>query len=260
MGNPVLCNGMNLRSIRLITGLVLFIYVATHLLNHALGLISLDAMETGRVWFLAAWRNFLGSMLLYGALVTHLSLAFHALYQRQHLRMPLSEALQLVFGLTIPMMLITHVVGTRVAHELLAVTDSYTAVVLGLWNGDPWSGARQVFMLIIAWLHGCIGFNFWLRMRPWYAKTRGYFCAGAFLLALLALLGFAETGKEITELIARQPRWLEQTLQDTHAARGKNRARLIALREERRSWPLFHLSSAYPVERAVLASGYRNGT
>ena len=40
------------RRLRLITGVVLLAYVASHLLNHALGLISLGAMEAGRDW----WR------------------------------------------------------------------------------------------------------------------------------------------------------------------------------------------------------------
>jgi adenylate cyclase len=42
---------MNIRRTRIVTGLVLFTYLTTHLLNHALGLISLDAMEAGRTWF-----------------------------------------------------------------------------------------------------------------------------------------------------------------------------------------------------------------
>jgi hypothetical protein len=48
---------MNIRRTRIVTGLVLFTYLTTHLLNHSLGLISLDAMEAGREWFLALWRN-----------------------------------------------------------------------------------------------------------------------------------------------------------------------------------------------------------
>ena len=43
---------MKIRRLRLITGSILFTYLATHLLNHSLGLISLDAMEAGRAWFL----------------------------------------------------------------------------------------------------------------------------------------------------------------------------------------------------------------
>ena len=59
------------RQVRLACGLVLLTYVALHLLNHALGLISLDAMEWGRGWFLALWRTTVGTAVLYTALLAH---------------------------------------------------------------------------------------------------------------------------------------------------------------------------------------------
>ena len=62
---------MNIRRIHLITGSILFTYLATHLLNHSLGLISLDAMEAGRIWFLALWRNPVGTIAFYGFLLTN---------------------------------------------------------------------------------------------------------------------------------------------------------------------------------------------
>src|SRR6266446_9467332 len=80
-----------IRNVRLVTGLVLFTYVASHLSNHALGLLGLDAMEAGRQLFLAVWRNPICMTALYGSLTIHLALALWALYQRRHLRMPLSE-------------------------------------------------------------------------------------------------------------------------------------------------------------------------
>jgi adenylate cyclase len=76
------------RRIRLWSGLVLFAYVGTHLANHALGLVSLAAMEGGRVWFIALWRNPIGTVALYGAFVTHLGLVLWSLYLRRRLRMP----------------------------------------------------------------------------------------------------------------------------------------------------------------------------
>jgi adenylate cyclase len=135
------------RRIRLISGLVLLTYLATHFINHSLGLISLEAMEAGRIWFLALWRNPLATLLLYGALITHLGLAFYSLYRRRHLRMPLWEALQLVLGLTIPLFLAAHVAGTRLAHELFDVKDTYALIVLSLWNVTPLNGAATATMV-----------------------------------------------------------------------------------------------------------------
>jgi adenylate cyclase len=65
---------MTLRRLRLVSGLVLLTYLASHFTNHALGLASLETMETGRAWFVAFWRNPLPTTALYGSLIIHLAL------------------------------------------------------------------------------------------------------------------------------------------------------------------------------------------
>ncbi len=108
---------IRLREVRLASGLVLGAFLLTHFGNHALGLISVEAMERAREWFKRLWRNPLGTILLYGSLLLHFALALEALYRRHTLRMPLQEAAQLALGLSIPYLVIPHVVGTRI--ELL---------------------------------------------------------------------------------------------------------------------------------------------
>ena len=208
---------MSVRRTRLVTGLILLSYLTTHLLNHALGLISLDAMEAGRVWFLALWRNPVGTTALYTALLTHFGLALWAIYQRHHLRMPLWEALQLTMGLCIPPLLAVHFVGTRLTYELYGVEDSYAKIVLTLWRLSPIHGARQALLIVIAWIHGCIGFHFWLRLRPFYSRYASLFFAVALLLPVLALLGFAQAGREIDFLVARDPAWIDPIKRATNA-------------------------------------------
>ena len=204
---------MNVRRTRLVTGLLLLTYLATHLLNHALGLISLDAMEGGRVWFLALWRNPLGTAALYTSLLTHFSLALWSLYQRRHLRLPLWEALQLTLGLSIPPLLSLHFVGTRMSHEWFGVEDSYSLLVLTLWHSSPWDGLKQATLITVAWLHGSIGFHFWLRLRPWYRRFAPTFLGCALLLPVLGLLGFTQAGHEVDNLVAREPNWIAQVVQ-----------------------------------------------
>src|SRR5580704_10538420 len=97
-----------IKRLRSVTGLILFAYVSTHLLNAALGLVSLGGQEAGRDWFLALWRNPVGTVALYGALAIHLGLAFQAIYRRRSLRMPGWEAAQLLLGLAIPPLLVQH--------------------------------------------------------------------------------------------------------------------------------------------------------
>ena len=53
-----------LRDIRLTTGLILLAFLTTHFSNHALGLLSVAAMERGREVFNLLWRNPPGLVLL----------------------------------------------------------------------------------------------------------------------------------------------------------------------------------------------------
>jgi adenylate cyclase len=220
---------MSIRRARLVTGLILLTYLTTHLTNHSLGLISLDAMEAGRVWFLALWRNPVGTIALYGSLLIHFGLALWAIYQRHHLRMPLWEALQLTLGLCIPPLLAVHFVGTRLTYEWYGVEDSYAKIVLTLWKLSPIHGARQAILIVIAWIHGCIGFHFWLRLRPSYSRYAALFFVVALLLPVLALLGFAQAGREIEFFIARDPGWVEQTKRTANALGANEEQDLVSV-------------------------------
>jgi len=210
---------------RLATGLILFAFLTTHYLNHALGLVSLGALEDGRLWFLALWRNPVGTLALYGALLTHFSLALWSLYRRRHLRMPAWEATQLLLGLSIPPLLISHIVNNRIAYEWAGSIDAYSRVVLYFWELRPDVGARQALLLAIAWTHGCMGLHFWLRFRPWYARWAPALCATAVLLPSLALLGFAAAGREVAAL-ARQPGWVALLMRTTSAPDAAERLAL----------------------------------
>jgi len=111
--------------------------------------------------------------------------------------MPWREAVQLAFGLSLPFLLIPHVVGTRIELSLTGREVGYPDVVRGLWINSPEIGARQTLALVIAWLHGCLGLYFWLRTKPWFPTWSLLLYTGALLVPVLALLGFAEAGKEI---------------------------------------------------------------
>ena len=217
-----------LRQLRLLAGLVLFTYVSTHLLNHALGLISLSAMEAGEVWFLRLWRNPLGTAALYGALAVHALLALWFLYERRTLRMPAWQATQAALGLCIPPLLLGHIMGTRGAYTLFDTESSYTRVLLGLWYLSPDVGLRQAVTLAIVWIHGCMGVHFWLRFRPWYPRAGTALFAAALLLPVLALLGFVSGGREVARLAAG-PGWVADTLRATRAPGPPERAALAGL-------------------------------
>jgi adenylate cyclase len=191
--------------LRLASGLVLMSFACTHLMNHALGIHSLGAMEAGIRIFMAVWNTVPGTLLLYGAFAVHIALAVHKLWRRRSLKMPAWELTQAVLGLLIPFWLVVHVIGTRGAHQLFGVDDSYAYVLNTLWPDGAW---RQSVLLILVWLHGCIGIHFWLRLRPWYRSVQPWLLALALLLPTLALIGFANGGRELRALAAADPAWL----------------------------------------------------
>jgi len=197
------------RRLRLGTGLVLFGYVSTHLLNHAVGLLSLEALEVARRVFVWFWRLPPLTIALYGSLLIHLTLAFVALYRRRSLRMPLSEAAQLLLGLAIPPLLLIHILGTRVAHTVYGLEDLYTYVLLVQWVFAPGYALQQVVVLTIAWVHACIGLHFWLRLRPWYPRFLPYLYSAALLIPVLAMIGFGVAGRTVL-IMSQDPAWMRR--------------------------------------------------
>ncbi|NKL29219.1 2Fe-2S iron-sulfur cluster binding domain-containing protein [Rhizobium leguminosarum bv. viciae] len=188
-----------IRRARLGSGLVIFIFVLLHLSNHAIGLISVAAADKAAHLFLAIWRNPLGTAIFYSSVLTHIALVLRAIYMRRSLVMPKGEMAQIVLGLMIPLLLLDHVIGTRIAHEFYGYIDDYETVVGMLWIRNPTNGVRQVFGVVAVWIHGCIGIHFWLRYRSWYPDFAPLLLALAILVPVLSLLGFVEMGRTLAD-------------------------------------------------------------
>ena len=195
------------RRLHLITGLILFTYVLTHLINHALGLISLDALESGRWVFNLIWRNPVMTTALYGAVLVHIGSALWSIFRRRRLVMPPWEAVQILFGLSIPPLIILHVLGTRFAHEVYGVNDNYVYILLVFFVFKPALALRQVAALLVVWTHACVGLHFWLRLKPWYRAAAPSLFAAAILFPAFALAGFYFAGREVARL-AGDPAWM----------------------------------------------------
>ena len=208
----VLWRGDILQRLRLVSGLILFAFATTHFLNHALGLISVDAMQEAQKWRWAVTRSMSGTIVLAAALVMHIALALYKLARRSTLRMPPWELVQLVGGLTIPFLLFPHIVNTRSAKLLFGVNDTYIYELLKLW---PSSAITQSLLLLFVWVHGCIGIHFWLRLYGPYRRLQPMLLAFAILVPLAALGGFMVGGRGITA-VAEDPNVLATFKQMTH--------------------------------------------
>jgi adenylate cyclase len=205
------------RRLRLWSGLILTVYVIPHLINHAFGIISIDAMETVRGFLTLIWSNSVGGVLLYGSILVHLGLALLALFRRTTLRMPAWEAVQIAMGLLIPPLLMTHMIGTRLVRELVGIDITYSYVVAAIWF-DSWMVAKQTAVLLVVWIHMAVGLHFWLRLKPWYGGSVRYLYPVAVLIPVLALLGFARAGFEVAARAAREPGWVESLFVKVFAA------------------------------------------
>lgn len=219
------------RSVRLTTGLVVFTYVGTHLLNHSLGNISLKWMERDLLVQKFIWQGWLGTAVLYSALVTHFFLGLWALYERRSLHWTPGEVAQLVLGLCIPPLLANHLVNTRVAFAEFGLNKGYAQLLYSFWIDSPMFGRVQLTLLVVAWLHGCFGIWFWLRLKPWFGAWRSVLLSAAVLLPVLALLGFLQSGREVIAL-AQDPVWRATAIRPTIIGTGLQNHWLAGLRND----------------------------
>jgi adenylate cyclase len=183
------------RDLRLISGVVMLLYLASHLANHALGLVSLDTAEVVLATVVGFWRNPIVTAVLYGAAGVHVALAIVSAYERRTFRLPAAELLRIALGFWLPVMLIGHAITTRLEYGLVGAPSTYARVVSELWARDgEW---QHMGLLAPGWLHGCLGLNFAFARRPSWRRYRFILFAVALLLPVLSALGFVEMGREL---------------------------------------------------------------
>src|ERR1700692_3514562 len=88
--------GIGVRQIRIGCGLVLFTYLVSHFLNHALGNISMEALATGLHYHILFWQFLPVAIVFYTAALLHSGLGIWALYQRRESRWKDIERVPLV--------------------------------------------------------------------------------------------------------------------------------------------------------------------
>jgi adenylate cyclase len=189
--------GIGVRQLRLGCGMVLFAYLISHFLNHALGNISMEALAAGVHYHVLFWRFLPVAIVLYTAALVHSGLGIWALYQRREFRWKAIEPLQLVLGLSIPMLIISHIVGVRLGQALFDHEKLYPQELFAFWVAYPYRIWLMSAVLIIAWVHGCIGLYFWLRMKAFFKRAAPFLLAAAVLIPTLALLGVYQGGRSV---------------------------------------------------------------
>ena len=203
--------GIGLRQVRLATGLVLFAYIVSHFTNHALGNISVGVMDEALYYHAMVWQSWPVLIVLYGSVLIHLGLGLWALYARRHFRWTGVELTQLIFGLSIPVFIISHVIGVRLAAPLFGHEKDYPQVFFAYWVYRPQMQWSMYAVLVIAWVHGCIGIYFWVRAKPYFRKISSLLLALAVVLPTLSLLGLYQGGRAVQRASAA-PEWRADNL------------------------------------------------
>ena len=184
--------GAYVPQVRIASGLVLFAFATTHFINHAFGLFSLDLMQWGQDARAIITRSLPGTVLLITAATLHFLLGVAKFMRVRSLQIGARSIVQLGFGLLIPVFLIRHVLGTRGAHEMFGVTDSYAYALWAMWPGEA---ANQAALMTLVWVHGCLGVHHWLALRPWYRRSIWVWYALAVAIPALGYAGFVAAGR-----------------------------------------------------------------
>jgi adenylate cyclase len=191
--------GISVRQVRLACGFVLFAYLVSHFVNHALGNISLGAMARGIEYHKAFWQILPVAIVFYSAATAHTGLGFWALYERRQFSWNAVEPIQLALGLSVPALIITHLAGVRIAEVLFQDQKLYPQVFYAYWIVSPYKMWLMYIVLIISWVHGCIGLYFWLRMKTFFANVASVLLAAAVLVPTLAMLGLYQGGRAVVQ-------------------------------------------------------------
>jgi len=189
--------GISLRQVRLVSGMVLFAYLISHFLNHALGNISMEALARGVYIHTEFWQFPPVAFVFYTACLVHAGLGIWALYQRREFGWKAVEPLQLLLGLSIPLLVITHIVGVRMGQTLFGHEKLYPQELYLFFVATPSRLWQMLAVLVIAWVHGCIGLYFWLRMKPFFKRAAPFLLSAAVLIPTLAMLGIYQGGRSV---------------------------------------------------------------
>lgn len=212
-------HGIGVRQVRLVCGLTMFSYIFSHLFNHALGNFSYALMEQWLRFHVWWWRIPAVNFALYAAATTHLLLGLWALYQRRHFRYTAIEISQLLLGLSIPLLIASHFGITRLGGLFFDRDPlNYAAPLFGYWVNRPHMVVVQFVLMTVAWVHGCIGIYFWLRLKPFFKWAAPFLLAVAVLLPPLAMSGTHRGAFEVAQLVASQPKWRAENIKPVPAA------------------------------------------
>jgi adenylate cyclase len=201
---------------RLISALILLSFVVCHLVSHIFLIVSVPVANQALGVLMAPWWSATGTYVLAAALAVHFLNALWSIYIRRYLRMSRWEWAQLALGLSIPPLIMMHVIGTKISDQYLGTSNDYYSVLTRHWVMSPELAALQILGVLTIWLHASIGLHFWLRTKRWYALVLPSLASVALLLPALAIAGYVAGGSAIIR-DAQKPDFVAKVLAEAHA-------------------------------------------
>jgi adenylate cyclase len=199
---------MSVRGLRLFTGLVLMLFVTGHMANLMLGIHSLAAMEHWRAWLMEPWRTMPAKVLLVCSALVHIALGLYSISRRRSLVMSKTDVVQLCLGLATPPLLLNHAIVMHMAGEVTPKFDATFGQFLAVyWSFSPGYALQQLCVVMVVWIHAAVGLYSWLVLKPVWKRVGGLVLPVLFAIPVLALIGFAESGKQVVEKLATDPAW-----------------------------------------------------
>ena len=198
--------------LRIVTGLILFVYVFMHLLNHSFNLISIQFADFVRKeYFSVIWQNRIGIFALYFSLLVHMFLGFYAIIIKKSLKLKKKDWVQIVFPVLALIMLLQHVAVSFIITKVFPGEETYELVFAAIHAApDDYLSNTLLFsfMTIFIWFHGVIGIDSYFKHKATqnkkfsiYLRFLPIFIIFYWILPTASVLGFLVGLKEMDFII-----------------------------------------------------------
>ena len=179
-------------SIRLVTGLVMMAYCFGHMINHSLGIISVESMDSFLEYFMAFWRAPGIYWLMPVSILLHAVAAlFTFLHRRSMHGLTKAEIIQFILGLLLPILLFIHISHGRIFYDITRRLGYYS-IMFDISEKSGGFGFMLILyslMLAMVWGHGCVGLHRWLSLKPWYSRLWLAFYTLAIMPYVTSIIG-----------------------------------------------------------------------
>jgi adenylate cyclase len=193
-----------IRQLRIYTGSLLFFYALTHLLNHSVNVVSIEAADFVREnYFHFIWKNPVAYFLLYASLAIHIILGFYSILTKKSFKITGREWIQILFPVLALLVLLQHIAGGFLLTRF--EVDIKYSLLYALLSSDPnelVAGAVLFsLMVIFIWVHGVIGIHGLLKFN--FKSYQRYMFGFKFIywfVPIGAVLGFIAGLRETSVL------------------------------------------------------------